>query len=190
MQHDIRRWVGFLWLAFLVLWTIGALVQKRAVRRDSLTSRVLQLALGATAYFLLASPRLSHGFLATPFVPENILFSFLGLGLTIIGFAFAIWGRVVLGGNWSAAVTVKKDHELVRNGPYALVRHPIYTGALLALLGTAVVFRESRGLSAFAVALLALRLKSQREERFMTEEFGAEYKDYEKRVKALVPFVW
>jgi protein-S-isoprenylcysteine O-methyltransferase Ste14 len=190
MQAEIQRWVGMLWIGFLVVWTVAALLQKQTVRRDSTLSRLLQLFLAALAFMLLARPDLNFGFLAKPFVPVNIFFSFLGLSLTILGFAIAIWARVMLGGNWSAAVTVKKDHELVRNGPYALVRHPIYSGALLALLGTAIVFHGLRGLLALAVALLALRLKSLREEVFMTEQFGAEYMNYMKKVKALVPFVW
>jgi protein-S-isoprenylcysteine O-methyltransferase Ste14 len=190
MQEVIQKWVGLLWIGFLVLWTVAALVQKRTVRRDSTSSRLVQLSLAAVAFMLLASPRLNSGLLATPFVPGNIFFSFLGLSLTILGFAFAIWARVFLGGNWSAAVTVKKDHKLVRNGPYALVRHPIYSGALLALLGTAIVFHGIRGLLAFAVALLALGMKSRREEAFMTEQFGAEYMEYRQKAKALIPFVW
>ena len=190
MQAEIQRWVGMLWIGFIVVWTAAALIQKRSVRRQSTSSRLLQLFLAALAFMLLARPELNFGILAKPFVPANISFSFLGLGLTILGFAIAIWARVILGGNWSATVTVKKDHELVRNGPYALVRHPIYSGALLALLGTAIVFHGVRGLLAFAVGLLALRLKSLREEVFMTEQFGAEYTNYMKKVTALVPFVW
>jgi protein-S-isoprenylcysteine O-methyltransferase Ste14 len=190
MQAEIQRWAGMLWIGFMVAWTAAALIQKRTVRKQSTSSRLLQLFLAALAFMLLARPELNFGFLAKPFVPANIFFSFLGLGLTILGLAIAIWARVILGGNWSATVTVKKDHELVRNGPYALVRHPIYSGALLALLGTAIVFHGIRGLLAFAVALLALRLKSLCEEVFMTEQFGAEYTEYRKKVKALVPFVW
>jgi len=87
-------------------------------------------------------------------------------------------------------VTVKKDHKLVRNGPYALVRHPIYTGTLLALLGTAIVFGETQGLLVVALATLILWIKSRREELFMTEEFGEEYRQYKQKVKALIPYVW
>ena len=190
MQEAIHRLVGILWILFLVVWTAAALIQKRTVRRQSTLSRLLQLALAMLVFMLLANPRLNVGLLAQPFVPENVVFSLLGLGLEIVGFAFAIWARIFLGGNWSAAVTIKKDHDLVQNGPYALVRHPIYSGALLALLGTAVVVDAICGLLAFAVAVLALRLKSHQEEAFMTERFGVEYTEYAARVKALVPFMW
>lgn len=190
MQAEIQRWVGMLWIGFLVLWTAAALIQKRTVRKQSTSSRLLQLFLAALAFMLLARPEFNFGFLARPFVPAGIFSSYLGLGLTMLGFAIAIWARVILGGNWSATVTIKKDHELVRNGPYALVRHPIYSGALLALLGTAIVFHGIRGLLAFAVAFLALRMKSLREEKFMMEEFGGAYALYSQKVKALIPFIW
>jgi protein-S-isoprenylcysteine O-methyltransferase len=95
-----------------------------------------------------------------------------------------------LGGNWSASVTVKQDHRLVRRGPYTIVRHPIYTGLLLALLGTAVALGELRGLLGVVVAFAAWRAKSRMEEAFMRQEFGLEYATYQGEVKALVPFIY
>lgn len=155
-----------------------------------MATRLLHLSLGGLAFLLLADPRLGVSPLTTSFVPETHFFSFLGLSLTIAGLAFAVWARAFLGKNWSAAVTVKQDHELIRHGPYSLVRHPIYTGILLALLGTSVTFGTIRGLLAFLVAGLALWLKSRREEFFMVDQFGAEYVAYRSKVKALIPFVW
>lgn len=71
-----------------------------------------------------------------------------------------------------------------------MVRHPIYSGILFGVLGTAIVVGEVRGLIALAFAALGLRLKSLQEERFMEEEFGGEYRDYKRRVKAMIPLVW
>ena len=190
MQPDVRKWIGLLWIGFLVVWGIGALAQKQVVRREPARSRLVHLFFGALVVILLFDKKLSLGFMERPFVPKAAIFSDLGLAFTITGIAFAIWARVFLGGNWSGAVTVKKDHELVRAGPYALVRHPIYTGALLGLLGTAIAFRGTRGLLALGVAILALWMKSRREELFMMEQFGAEYAQYKQEVKGLIPFVW
>jgi protein-S-isoprenylcysteine O-methyltransferase len=95
-----------------------------------------------------------------------------------------------LGSNWSARPTIKQDHTLVRSGPYRLVRHPIYTGILLALLGTAIYMGEIRALIGTVAALIAFKVKSLLEETFMTEQFGAEYTKYKQQVKALIPFVW
>lgn len=190
MQPTILKCIGFLWIVFLVVWGIAALSQKRTVRRDSAGSRMIQVLLGGLAVVLLWGNGLDFGSLARPFVPLSLIFSLLGLTLTVAGLAFAISARVYIGGNWSGAVTVKKDHTLIRKGPYALVRHPIYTGVLLAMLGTAVAFGEVRGLLAVGVATLALWIKLRREELFMSEEFGAEYAQYKQKVKALIPFVW
>lgn len=190
MQPGILNWIAFLWIGFLFVWGIGALVQKQTVRRESTVSRLAQLILGGLAFVLLWNKRLGFGLLNRQFVPKGAASSYLGLALTVVGLAFALSARVFIGRNWSGAVTVKKDHELVCNGPYSLVRHPIYTGALLALLGTAIAFGEVRGLLAFGVATLALWMKSRREELFMTEQFGAEYAQYKQKVKGLIPFVW
>jgi protein-S-isoprenylcysteine O-methyltransferase Ste14 len=104
--------------------------------------------------------------------------------------AFAIWARFYLGRNWSGTVTVKQDHKLIRTGPYAVVRHPIYAGFGLAILGTAIAIGEVRGLAATVTALIGMALKSRLEEEFMTEQFGAEYVQYKKDVKAMIPFIW
>ena len=101
----------------------------------------------------------------------------------------AIWARVALGRNWSGTVTIKQYHQLIRTGPYSVVRHPIYSGLLLALLGTALAVGETRGLVALAGAFLMGIFKARTEERFMIEQFGSQYEDYRKRTKALVPFI-
>ncbi|MGH7689031.1 MAG: methyltransferase family protein, partial [Gemmatimonadaceae bacterium] len=95
-----------------------------------------------------------------------------------------------LGRNWSGTVTVKENHELIVRGPYRIVRHPIYTGFTLGMLGTALVIAQVRGLIAMALIVCAWRLKWGVEERFMLEEFGERYADYKKRVSALIPGIW
>jgi protein-S-isoprenylcysteine O-methyltransferase len=173
------------------VWGVAALTQKRTVRRESAASRLSYVLVAVVGGILLAPHAgLSPGLLSTPFLPTGPFYSILGFGLTITGLAFAIWARVHLGRNWSGAVTIKEDHELIRSGPYALVRHPIYSGILLALLGTVIVLHDTRWLLVFGLGILALRLKSLREEEFMAEQFGAEYVQYKQRVKALIPFVW
>lgn len=190
MQLEIQHWVKMIWIAILVVWIIGAFSGKQTVRRDSLSSRLFHLSLVALVFLLITNPRLNTGPLSMRFVSDTLTFSLFGLALTIAGVAFAIWARVIIGRNWSAAVTVKQGHELVRRGPYSVVRHPIYTGVLVGLLGTVVTLGDVRWLLAFFVVSLALWLKSRREESFMMDQFGAEYVAYRSKVKALIPFVW
>jgi protein-S-isoprenylcysteine O-methyltransferase Ste14 len=85
---------------------------------------------------------------------------------------------------------VKEDHQLIRSGPYSVVRHPIYSGFLLAILGTAIYNGEMRSLIALALVLIGWKIKSMREEAFMATEFGEQYVEYRQQVKGLVPFVW
>ena len=113
----------------------------------------------------------------------------LGLLMVIAGLAFAVWARAHLGRNWSGTVTVKENHELVRSGPYGIVRHPIYTGLLLAILGTAIVVGEWRGLLALCFLTITFLLKLRREERFMEESFPDTYPSYRAQVPALIPLL-
>jgi protein-S-isoprenylcysteine O-methyltransferase Ste14 len=94
-----------------------------------------------------------------------------------------------LGKNWSGTVTIKEGHELIMSGPYAVVRHPIYTGLLLAFLGSALARGDWRAVLAFALAAAALWRKLRFEERWMRAQFGDAYAAYARRVSALVPFV-
>jgi protein-S-isoprenylcysteine O-methyltransferase Ste14 len=106
-----------------------------------------------------------------------------------LGLGFAVWARVHLGRNWSNTVTLKRDHDLVRGGPYRLARHPIYTGALVAVLGTAIARGEWRGLLASAIVFAALWRKLGIEEKLLEEVFGDKYRSYRREVRALIPFV-
>ena len=112
-----------------------------------------------------------------------------GLLLTIFGLFIAQWARVILGTNWSGSVTFKEDHELTEQGPYAYVRHSLYTGLLLMFLGTAVVAGTLGALIGFPVLFIGCWIKLKREEAMMTKHFGEEYLRYTTRVKALIPHV-
>ena len=111
------------------------------------------------------------------------------MALTAARLLFAVWARQYLGSNWSGTVSIKKDHQLITNGPYALVRHPIYTGVLLALVGSGMAIGEWRAVLGLALASLALWRKLRLEERLMHQQFGAAYQAYCWRVPALIPFV-
>jgi protein-S-isoprenylcysteine O-methyltransferase len=172
-----------------IVWAIGAVITKRTTRIEAAGSRVVQIVLFTAAFFLLFSARARLGPLAWRFVPESAGSAYAGLALTIAGAAFAVWARVFLGGNWSSSVTIKENHTLVRTGPYSVVRHPIYSGFLLAVTGTAIAAGEARSFLALVLIFVAFRLKLQVEEGFMIEQFGAEYEEYAHHVKALIPFV-
>lgn len=109
--------------------------------------------------------------------------------MTAVGFAFCWWARVHLGRLWSRSVARKADHHIVHTGPYALVRHPIYTGASFAALATAAARPTPLTLSGALLMVVGWVLKARLEERFLRSELGAEaYDAYAARVPMLVPF--
>lgn len=178
------------WLTFLVIWLVGAFTTKQSVKKYAGPGRVIQIVLMLAAYILLFDSQTAVGFLDWGFVSRSPAATWTGLALTIGGLAFAVWARIFIGRNWSSAITVKENHQLVRTGPYAIVRHPIYAGLLMAMLGTAIVISEVRGLVAVALAGISFHMKSAVEEQFMTDQFGTEYGEYKRRVKTVVPFIW
>jgi len=182
--------LAVLWLAWLAYWIFAARGLKPVRRRESAASRLLTVALTLPAALLMAAPGRWMSWLGGRFLPNSSIAYRLGLLMVVVGLAFAVWARVHLGRNWSGTVTVKENHELVRSGPYAIVRHPIYTGLLLAMLGTVIVLGEWRGLVAFCFLGAAFLLKLRREERFMGESFPDTYPGYRARVPALIPLLY
>ena len=185
------RWLfPALWTAWAFYWWLGSRDVKETARREPFVSRVLHLGPMVLAAAILASPGYGIPGLSARVVPWAPWVFWLGVAVTAGGLAFAVWARRTIGRNWSAIVTVKEDHELVTRGPYALVRHPIYTGLLLGFLGWAIAVDRWRGPLAVLIVFLALLRKYRLEERWMRERFGVAYDAYRARVKALVPFLF
>ena len=190
MRHSLYDLpLGVLWLAWLAYWLAAARDVKPARRQESQASRLLTVVLIIPAAVLLVVPGSGLHWLGTRFLPDTMIAYWLGLLVVVAGLAFAVWARMHLGRNWSGTVTVKENHELIRSGPYGIVRHPIYTGLLIAMLGTAIVFGQWRGLLAFCFLTIAFLLKLRREERFMEESFPDTYPSYRAQVPALIPLL-
>ena len=179
------------WLTFLLFWGWRARGNKPAQRGEAFAPRFFKYILPLIIAILLIEPLrwYSRTWLGERFLPHGWLFPVLGAALVWLGVLLCCWARVVLGRNWSSVVQIKQDHELVRNGPYRVVRHPIYSGLLLAFLGTALAIGEWRGLLATAIAAGSFWIKLRLEERWMRERFGEAYVDYMRHSKALVPWL-
>jgi len=187
------------WAAFLLVWGVSAFFVKRDVRGGGYAAALQRfwiVRLAIAAIIIFAAVRLGR----RAGSPAAVLFSHLvftpplaldwiGAALTAIGIGFAIWARVNLGRNWSSRPAMKEHHELVTTGPYAYVRHPIYSGIMLAALGTAIM-SSIFGVGMFIFISIAFALRLNKEEQIMLELFPDQYPEYQKRTKRLVPFVW
>ena len=186
----LLRWaIPSLWTAWLLYWWFAAYGAKANRRKEDVLSRALHVVPLVIAAWLIASQRVPIAWLNTPIVPRSIALYVCGVVVTAVGLGFSVWARVHLAGNWSGSVTLKQDHTLVRDGPYRYARHPIYTGILLALIGSAIARDEWRGVLAVALAFAALWRKLRLEERWLTEIFGEQYARYRREVRALIPFI-
>ena len=181
--------IGLLWLSWIAYWAIAARSAKATLREESAAARALHVGPLLLCALLLAVPHIPPAWLGHRFLPQDLALRWVAVALTAIGLAFAVWARRHLGGNWSGAVVLKKDHHLIRSGPYRIVRHPIYSGLLLALLGTVLLVGELRALIGIALAIAAFLGRVRAEDALMEEAFGAEYRDYRRHTPALVPFL-
>jgi len=173
--------------AFCIVWVVGSFTLKRTRWTPPGPALLLHWSILGVVIALFFPV---GGFLGWRILPDRRWLDDLSDAFHVIGFGFAIWARVHIGRNWSAGINLKQDHTLIRTGPYALVRHPIYSGLLLVVLGKALGQGKVAGLLAFAILLIEWKRKSLIEERLMAETFGEEYERYRAEVKGLVPAVW
>lgn len=182
-----RNLSNLAWLIFLAYWVFSGRKRKATKQREPTTARIVYIGVMACAYVLLFTEGLDYGPLGHRFVWASPLLGFVGFVLSALGVGFAIWARKHLGENWSATVTLKKDHELIGSGPYRRVRHPIYSGMLLAMLGAALALGQIRGLVAFTVVCVSFYFKARKEERFLSREFGAAFLEHVRRTGMFLP---
>ena len=191
MQFTFNKIIYLLWGMFFAYWFISSLFNRSKIaQRETLPSRVFYLTFIGLAISLVAFDPLFYGPLLGRFLPDGIIIKVFGAGLLILGLAFAVWARLHLGRYWSARITLAEDHRLIQTGPYRIVRNPIYCGGLVAMIGTAIIIGEVRGIIALSLVLMAFLIKINLEERWLLERFGEAYRQYRKKVKALIPFIY
>jgi protein-S-isoprenylcysteine O-methyltransferase Ste14 len=188
------------WAAFIVVWAVSAFNVKRDVRGGygDLWQKFWLMRVVIAIALIFVATRIATGtarftnfglIFSRSIFPQSTAFDWTAAALSVIGVSFAIWARVHLGRNWSSHPTMKEHHELVTTGPYAYVRHPIYTGIILMALGTALT-GSLWGIWVFAVASFVFISRISKEEKIMLELFPTEYPAYQARTKKLIPWVW
>jgi protein-S-isoprenylcysteine O-methyltransferase Ste14 len=183
------RWVHLLWVALGTVWLVMWLRVKKSKRRESAGEQlqhIVPLLLGFWLLFNGAGAerwgRLNH-----PVLPEVPLTWLGGVVITAVGVAIAIWARMILNTNWSGVVALKTGHELIRKGPYRWIRHPIYTGILLAMIGTAIVRNHVRGWIGLVIVFATFYFKARREEQFLRQEFGTGFEEHSRHTGMFLP---
>ncbi len=177
------------WLVSELYWGFNSKGNKETIHQQRTLIRTFALISIYLAFILIYVPFVSVGLLALRLVPQNDLVGMSGVVLCGLGISFSIWSRKILGRNWSGPVTFKKKHELIRSGPYRIVRHPIYFGSLVSLTGSALTTAELRGFLGVLMVFFGLLKKINEEEGLLGNHFQ-EYADYRMRVKKLIPFIY
>lgn len=191
---SVNRIIAACWITFLALWLIMAARRKRTAKRSPRWGGQI----ARSAFFILLFLALRLAFLWPPFnqvcqrcaaVFWNPATRWTGAAMTVFGIAFAAWARVHLGRNWGQPMTLRQGHELVTSGPYKLVRHPIYTGVIAALFGTALA-ENIVLLIPFAILSGFFVLSALTEEKHMLREFPEVYPQYQRKTKMLIPYAF
>jgi protein-S-isoprenylcysteine O-methyltransferase Ste14 len=178
---DLAIFAG--WVVFWIYW-LAVSVGVKAGRTGWTRFAGIRVA-ALLVFLLLLRLRVLKGYRA---VTNDPWLQGIGLALFVLGLALAVWARVYIGRNWGMPMSEKADPELVTTGPYSAIRHPIYSGIILAMIGTAIAVSVYW---LIAVALLGAYFiySATREERYLTERFPDAYPRYKKSTKMLIPFI-
>jgi len=179
--------VTSLWVIFCFYWVVSALRVKRTQQMEAAGRRFGTVAILVVAAFLIFARRINLGILSRRFIPQSETIKAASIVLVAVGVAIAIWARRHIGEYWSSRVALKEDHHLIQSGPYARVRHPIYSGMLLAMIGTGLFVGEWRAIIGVLLVFAAHWQKAQREEQLLVGEFGPIYREYCGRTGSLLP---
>jgi protein-S-isoprenylcysteine O-methyltransferase Ste14 len=175
------------WLVYTIYWEASARKRAPTQSSESRRSRKLHVVLANIALILILVP--VQG-LRQRCLPASFIVAVPGLAIEAVGLVLALWARRCLGRNWSGEIAIKVHHELVRTGPYRVVRHPIYTGLLGMYVGPSLVSGELHAMLGLALATFAYLRKTRLEEAALIRCFGADYGDYRRATWALLPGVF
>jgi protein-S-isoprenylcysteine O-methyltransferase Ste14 len=192
MSEYIKIILRITWVIVLGYWAISSFRVKKPQQKKNLFQNFILYWLPLFAAMLLLGPGEWFGrtFLREGLLPHTDAVGWTGLIFCFAGAGICCWARFLLGKNWSLSVQQKEDHELVKNGIYKWIRHPIYTGLLLLFIGNGIIVGDYRSILAVLIVLVSFLFKMRKEERLMMELFGQKYEEYRQTTKALIPFIY
>jgi protein-S-isoprenylcysteine O-methyltransferase len=186
----IIHWTRLLYLLLAAVWLGSLPFVKRNIQEQSISSTLQHTIVLGTGVYLLFGSFSRPDWFNQPVFTVTLPIALAGLSLAICGVGLSIWARLILGENWSSSPSIKQNHALIVTGPYRVVRHPIYAGLLIALLGSALQYGLVRSFLAVLTCAVGLYLKVSVEEQFMVQRFGEAYLRYRRNVSTLVPFLF
>lgn len=190
LNANISIIIGLLWFGWILYWAVSAKgVKKNIQKKDWRKGAALRLLFVIFVVIFFQVPVVQEFYRKYSTIRFHPALAIIGLIICASSLAFAIWARRHLGRNWSPHPSVQENHELVTSGPYALVRHPIYTGLIFAMFGTALAI-GFMWLIVFVAVAVPLMWRIPEEERIMAQLFPNDYPAYKKRTKVLIPFVY
>jgi protein-S-isoprenylcysteine O-methyltransferase Ste14 len=166
------------WIVFVAYWAVSALKTRATVTREPFASRYGILFLEILGFVLLFSDTAEIGVLGQRTVHRTYTLVVVGIALTWLGIAIALWARWHLGQYWSARITLKENHKLIRTGPYAYFRHPIYSGIDLAAVGGALAIDQWRCVAGVIFIVLGYWIKARKEESMLAAQFGEAFEEH------------
>ncbi len=181
------QYAKWLWMLLAAFWAVLAFATKRTKRTETFPQRVWHLAPLLFGFWFFFGQSAVFPWLQVRLIPNLPVFWGTGLLFTAAGVAISIWARLSLGSNWSGMVTLKDNHELIRSGLYRRIRHPIYTGILLAAFGTGMIHAQLRDLLGFLLLYVSFYFKARREESFLRQEFGPAFAEHQRHTGMFLP---
>lgn len=184
------------WFVFFIYWAMSVIYEvimgkaKRTEKRQSFIVTLFQNLFLYLAFILIYIGSTAPYPLNIQLLPNSAIVLVVGFALASAGIGFAIWARRQLGGNWSGTIQLKEHHTLVTSGPYGIVRHPIYSGITLLVIGSAIFAGNISGLIAIGCVIIFSLMRIFAENKLMLKTFGKRYSEYSKSVKAYIPAVW
>ena len=169
------------------IWIFGAVRNKTALHKDAVLRRLGYQAVILSGLILMFAGLPTLDMPDSDWFVRSIAFNWVCVSIVAVGLGFAVYARFYLGRNWSGTIQLKKDHTLIRSGPYQIVRHPIYSGLLLAFIGLGIFLDRWLELPALFLLIAGFTMKARREEIIMLSRFGEDYRDLQHATGMFLP---
>lgn len=191
MSNYIKIGLQICWVIILIYWILSRNKTKKVADQEGRIKQFLYYILPLIVAILLLGPGewFGHSLIRENFVEHSNFVGFVGLLFCSSGTFLACWARNKLGENWSLSIQKKENHELIQSGIYGIIRHPIYTGLLMLFVGNAIIVGDYRGIIAVLIVFTSFWFKLLQEEKMLLSIFGRQFIEYQKKTKALIPYI-